>query len=97
MHKTKLTQNNKAKYTSNAKQKYEGEREKAMESPGALFLPHLGRVFPLSESLNRRWGGKIEIVQVQKEHEGFEKISKGQKWMEIDSGFLMRSCHCSVE
>ena len=27
MHKTRLTQNNKAKHTSNAKQKYEEERE----------------------------------------------------------------------
>ena len=28
MHKTRLTQNNKAKHTINAKQKQEGEREK---------------------------------------------------------------------
>ena len=28
MHKTRLTQNNKAKHTSNAKTKQEGEREK---------------------------------------------------------------------
>ena len=27
MHKTRLTQNNKAKHTSNVKQKYKGERE----------------------------------------------------------------------
>ena len=32
MHKTRLTQNNKATHTSNAKQKYKGEREKMIES-----------------------------------------------------------------
>ena len=37
MHKTRLTQNNKATHTSNAKQKYEGEREKVIESLWALF------------------------------------------------------------
>ena len=52
MHKTRLTQNNKAKHTSNAKQKYEGEREKMTESLETLFLSHLGRAFPLSEPLN---------------------------------------------
>ena len=54
MHKTRLTQNNKAKHTSNAKTKKRmGEREKVIESLGALFLPHLGRTFPLSKPLNR--------------------------------------------
>ena len=52
MYKTRLTQDNKTKHTSNAKQKYEEEREEVTKSLGALFLPHLGRAFPLSESLN---------------------------------------------
>ena len=54
MHKTKLTQNNKAKNTSNAKQKQEGERDKVTESLGAIFLPHLGRTFPFSKPLIRQ-------------------------------------------
>ena len=58
MHKTRLTQNNKAKHTSNAnkkkERKKEEEREKVTESLGAIFLPHLGRTFPLSEPLNWR-------------------------------------------
>ena len=54
MHKTRLAKNNKAKHTSNAKQKYEREREKVTESLGAIFLPHLGRAFPLIKPLNRR-------------------------------------------
>ena len=46
MHKTRLTQNNKAKHTSNAHIKIRrGEREEVMESLRALFLPHLGRTF----------------------------------------------------
>ena len=54
-HKTRLTQNMKAKHTSNAKTKTRrGERELVIESLGALFLPHLGRTFPLSEPLNWR-------------------------------------------
>ena len=46
MHKTRLTQNNKAKHTSNAKTKTrKGEREEVIESLGALFLPYLRRTF----------------------------------------------------
>ena len=74
--KTRLTQNLKAKHISNAHTKTRRERE-VTESLGALFLPHPGRTFPLIKPLNRRWGRKI--VQVRKEHEGFEKISKGSK------------------
>ena len=51
MHKTRLTQNDKAKHISNAKQKQEREREKVTESLGALFLPYLGRTFLFSKSL----------------------------------------------
>ena len=60
MHITRLFQNTKAKHTSNAKTKQErererkGEKEKVIESPGAFFLPHLGRTFPLREPLIRR-------------------------------------------
>ena len=78
-HKTRLTQNNKAKHTSNANKNKKGEREKVIESLGALFLPHLGRAFPLSEPLNQWWGGRVETVQVWKECEGFEKICKRSK------------------
>ena len=50
----------------------ERERKKVTKSLGAFLLPHLGGTFPLSKPLNQRWGGKIETVQVWKEHEGFE-------------------------
>ena len=80
MHKTKLTQNKKEKHTSNAKSKTRrGEREKVTKSLGAFFLPHLGRTFPLSKPLIRWLGGRIETIQVRKEHKGFEKISKRRK------------------
>ena len=76
--KTRLTQNMKAKHISNAQTKTRRER-KVIESLKALFFPHLGRIFPSSKPLNRRWRGRIKTVQVRKEHEGFEKISKGSK------------------
>ena len=76
--KTRLTQNLKTKHISNAHTKTRRER-KVTESLGVLFLPHLGRTFPLIKPLNWLWGGKIKTVQVWKEHEGFEKISKGSK------------------
>ena len=69
---------NKAKHTSYAKTKTQREK-KVIESLRALFLPHLGRTFPLIKSLNRWRGGRIEIVQVRKEHEGLEKITKRSK------------------
>ena len=54
MHKTRLTQNMTAKHTSNAKTKTRrGEREKVTESPGAFFLPHLGRTFSFNKPLIR--------------------------------------------
>ena len=80
MHKTRLTQNNKAKHTSNAHIKIRrGEREEVMESLRALFLPHLWRTFLFSKPLIQWWGGRVKTIQVWKEHEGFEKISKRSK------------------
>ena len=60
------------------KQKHK-EREESDWITWAIFLLYLGRTFPLIKSLNRQWGGRIETVQVRKENEGFEKISKGGK------------------
>ena len=51
--KTRLTQNMKAKHISNAHTKTRRER-KVIESLGALFFPHLERIFPSSKPLNRR-------------------------------------------
>ena len=66
MHKTRLTQNTKVKHTSNAIKKR--ERKKSDINTSSLF--------PSTLPLNRRLGGRIETIQVRKEHEGFEKISK---------------------
>ena len=57
----------------------EREREKVTKSLKAFFLPYLGRIFPLSEPLIWRLGGRSKTIQVQKEHGGFEKISKRSK------------------
>ena len=60
-------------------QKQEERKRKVIESLGALFLPHLGRTFPLIKPLNQWKGGRIETVQVRKEHEGLEKITERSK------------------
>ena len=39
MHKTRLTQNNKATHRSNAKQKHEGERERERKSDRITLSP----------------------------------------------------------
>ena len=79
-HKTRLTQNMKSKHTSNAKTKTRRvEREKVTKSLRTFFFPHLGRTFPFSKPLIWRQEGRIETVQVRKEQEGFEKISKRSK------------------
>ena len=57
----------------------ERERKKVTKSLGVFFFPHLGRTFPFNEPLIQRWGGKIETIQVWKEHEGFEKVPKRSK------------------
>ena len=51
-----------------------------IKSLGALFLPYPGRTLPLITLLNQRWGGRIKTVQVWKEHEGVEKISKSSHY-----------------
>ena len=61
------------------KQKHKEREKKLIESLGALFLPHPRRIFSLIKPLNRWCGGRIETVQVRKEHEGFKKISKRSK------------------
>ena len=65
MHKTRLTQNNKAKHTSNAKKKKKtvGREKKLTESLGAIFRPHLGRSFSFNEPLIRWQGGRVKTVQ----------------------------------
>ena len=51
----------------------EGEKErKVTKSLRSFFLPHLGRIFPFNKTLIQQWGGRIETVQVWKEHKGFE-------------------------
>ena len=77
-HKSRLTQS-KNKTNNLCKHKNTKGEKKVIELLGALFLSHLGRTFPLIKLLNRQWGGRIETVQVRKEHEGFEKISKASK------------------
>ena len=79
-HKTRLTQKKKKKknthtHTSNATNKNK-KIEESDKSLRVLFLPHLGRIFPLIKPLNRWRGGRIETVQVQKEHEGLKKITE---------------------
>ena len=77
-HKTRLTQrikqNTQEMQTNNKK-----IERKVIESLRAFFLPHSGRTLSLIKPLNRRCGGRIKTVQVRKEHEGFEKISKRSK------------------
>ena len=51
-HKTRLTQK-KAKHTRNATKNKKIER-KVIESLGAIFLPHPGRILHLIKPLNRR-------------------------------------------
>ena len=69
-------------------------KRKVIESLGALFLPHLGRTLPLIKPLNQKWGGRIKTVQVQKEYEVFEKISKRSK--RGLKQILVRRCYHAV-
>ena len=93
MHKTRLTQN-KNKTHKLCKNRNTRREKKVIKSLRAIFLPHPRRTFPLIKTLNWRWGGRIETVQVRKEHEGFENISKGSKrgWKLI----LVSWCNCVV-
>ena len=52
-YKTRLTQN-KSKTHKLCKAKTKTQREKVIESLGALFLSYLGRTFPLTKPLNWR-------------------------------------------
>ena len=61
------------------KQKHKEIEKKVIKSLGAIFLPLTWRTFPLIKPLNWWWGGRSKTVQVQKEHEGLENISKRSK------------------
>ena len=74
-HKTRMTK--KKKQNTQVMQQTKTRRwKKVIRLLRVLFLPHLGRTFPLIKPLNRWRGGKIKTVQVRKEHEGLEKITK---------------------
>ena len=79
MHKTILVQNNKAKHTSNTNKNKKGREKKWQNHLEHFFFHTLEEPFSFSEPLSRWWGGRVKIVQVWKEHEGFEKISKESK------------------
>ena len=74
-HKTRLAQN-KSKTHKLCKNKNTKREKKMIESLGAIFLSHIGRTFLLIKPLNRWRGGRIETVQVRKEHEGLETITE---------------------
>ena len=60
--------------------KQKGKREKKwLNHFEPFFLSHLGRTFLLHEPLILRRGGRIETVQIRKDHKGFKKISQRSK------------------
>ena len=96
-HKTRLTQN-KSKTHKLCKNKNTKREKKVIESLGTLFLPHLGRTFPLIKLLNRQWGGKNWNCSSSKGTWRLWEDLQGEKErIEADSGFRMLSCRCSVE
>ena len=62
-------------------------QKKVIKSLRVLFLPYLGRTFPLIKPLNRWRRGRIKREDHRQERE----------MIEADFGFQMLSCHCSVE
>ena len=66
-------------------------QKKVIKSFGALFVPHLGKTFPLIKPLNQWKGGRIESIQVQKEH------LEEREMIEADFSFQMLSYRCSIE
>ena len=86
MHKTRLIQNMKAKHTSNVqKQKHEGKRENKQQNHlEPLSFHALEEPFRLTNNWSGGEGRRIETIQVRKEHESFEKISKrSKKWWKL--------------
>ena len=66
-------------------------QNKVIKSLRVLFLPHLGKTFPLIKPLNQWKGGRIESIQVQKEH------LEEREMIEADFSFQMLSYRCSIE
>ena len=64
------------------KQKQEERKRKVIESFGAIFLPHLGRTFPLIKPLNWWWGEELKGAWGL-----WEDLQGEQERIEADSGF----------
>ena len=78
IHKTRLTQNMKAKHTSNANtETRKGEREKVIESLGALFLPHLGRTFPFSKPCSDNEGEELKPFKFERNMRALRRSPRG--------------------
>ena len=76
--KTTLTQNLKAKHISNAHTKIRRER-KVTKSFGALFLPYLGRTFPLIKPLNCGEGEELKPFKFERNMRALRRSPRGAR------------------
>ena len=80
MHKTKLTQNNKAKHTSNAKQKYERERKnKQWNHLEPFFFHTLEKLFRLANPWSGGEGEELKPFKFERNMRALRRSSRGAK------------------
>ena len=80
MHKTKLTQNNKAKHTSNAEQKYEKERKnKQWNHLKPFFFHTLEKTFRLANPWSGGEGEELKPFKFERNMRALRRSSRGAK------------------
>ena len=80
MHKTRLTQNNKAKHTSNAKQKHEGERENKWQNHLEPFSFHtLEEPFRLANPWSDSEGEELKSFKFERNIRALKRSPRGAK------------------
>ena len=60
-------------------QKQEKIERKVIESLGAIFLPHLGRTFPLIKPLNRGEGEELKPFMFERNMRDLRRTPRGER------------------
>ena len=94
--KTRLTQNKSKTHKLCKNKNKKREKEKVIESFGAIFLPHPRRTFPLIKTLNRRWGEELKPLKFERNMRALRRSLRGARkdwsWFWLPDAIMLLSC-----
>ena len=94
--KTRLTQNKSKTHKLCKNKNKKREKEKVIESFGAIFLPHPRRTFPLIKTLNRRWGEELKPLKFERNMRALRRSLRGARedwsWFWLLDAIMLLPC-----